>query len=58
MLWVAERNAAPLAVTGRVQGIEDAAFRDSAKRAGSVCPVFRALAAVTITVNEALSQSN
>jgi osmotically inducible protein OsmC len=51
-------TASQSAITGRAQGIDDAAFRDAAKRAGSECPVSRALAAVNITVNATLSQSN
>jgi lipoyl-dependent peroxiredoxin len=45
-----------LSVTGRVPGIDNAAFVDAAQRAGSLCPVSRALAAVDITVNATLSQ--
>jgi osmotically inducible protein OsmC len=45
-----------LTVTGQVPGIDNAAFVDAAQRAGSACPVSRALAAVDITVNATLSQ--
>jgi lipoyl-dependent peroxiredoxin len=45
-----------LSVTGQVPGIDEAAFRDAAERAGSACPVSRALATVDITVNATLSQ--
>ena len=45
-----------LSVTGRVPGIDNAAFVDAAERAGSACPVSRALAGVDITVKAALSQ--
>jgi osmotically inducible protein OsmC len=49
-------TSSALAVTGRVQGIDTAAFRDAAKRAGAVCPVSRGLAAVDTTVYATLSQ--
>jgi osmotically inducible protein OsmC len=46
-----------LVVTGDVPGIDNVAFRDAAQRAGSACPVSRALAAADITVNANLSHS-
>jgi lipoyl-dependent peroxiredoxin len=51
-------TSSALEVTGRVQGIDTAAFRDAAKRAGAGCPVSRALAAVDITVEASLSQQD
>jgi lipoyl-dependent peroxiredoxin len=47
-----------LTVTGHVPGIDEAAFRDAAERAGAACPVSRALAGVDITVNATLSQQH
>jgi lipoyl-dependent peroxiredoxin len=45
-------------VTGHVPGIDEAAFRDAAERAGAACPVSRALAGVDITVNATLSRQH
>ena len=47
-----------LTVAGHVPGIDEAAFRDAAERAGAACPVSRALAGVDITVNTTLSQQH
>ena len=47
-----------LTLTGNVPGIDEAAFRDAAERAGAACPVSRALAGVDITVNATLSQQH
>jgi len=55
-----ERNGAPtvttseVTVTGRVPGIDQAAFEQAAAEAGNFCPVSRALAGVEITVNATL----
>ena len=55
-----ERDGAPtittseLTVTGRVPGLDQAAFEEAAAEAGSFCPVSRALAGVEITVNATL----
>ena len=43
-----------LAVTGRVPGIDQAAFEQAANDAGKNCPISRALAGVQITVNATL----
>ena len=51
-------TSSALEVTGQVPGIDNAAFRVAAKRAGATCPVSRALAAVDITVNATLSQQD
>jgi lipoyl-dependent peroxiredoxin len=51
-------TSSALVVTGRVHGIDTGAFRDAAKRAGAACPVSRALAAVDITVDAALSRQD
>jgi osmotically inducible protein OsmC len=47
-----------LTVTGHVPGIDEAAFRDAAERAGVACPVSRALAGLGITANATLSQQH
>ena len=44
-----------LSVTGQVPGIDAAAFNQLAQRAGSVCPVSRALAGVDITISTTLT---
>ncbi len=44
-----------LTVSGRVPGIDDSAFQQSAAAAGANCPVSRALAGVEITVSATLS---
>jgi osmotically inducible protein OsmC len=41
-------------VTGRVAGIDQAAFEQAANEAGEGCPISRALAAVQITVSATL----
>jgi lipoyl-dependent peroxiredoxin len=43
-----------LTVTGRVPGIDQAAFEQAANDAGKNCPISRALAGVQITVNATL----
>jgi lipoyl-dependent peroxiredoxin len=43
-----------LTVTGRVPGIDQAAFEHAASDAGKNCPISRALAGVQITVNATL----
>jgi osmotically inducible protein OsmC len=45
-----------LAASAQVPGIDGAALTELAERAGSVCPVSRALAGVNITVRAALTQ--
>jgi lipoyl-dependent peroxiredoxin len=56
-----ERDGAPtvtaseLAVTGRVPGIDQAAFEQAAGDAGKNCPVSRALAGVAISVTATLA---
>lgn len=47
-------TASELTVTGRVPGIEQAAFERAAQEAGKNCPISRALAGVLITVNATL----
>lgn len=55
-----ERDGAPtittseVTVTGRVPGMDQAAFEQAAAEAGDFCPVSRALAGVEITVNATL----
>ena len=55
-----ERDGAPtvitseLTVTGRVPGIDQAAFEQAAADAGKGCPISRALAGVEISVNATL----
>jgi lipoyl-dependent peroxiredoxin len=55
-----ERDGAPtvttseLTVTGRVPGIDQAAFEQAAAEAGKGCPISRALAGVEISVNATL----
>jgi osmotically inducible protein OsmC len=55
-----EQNGAPtvttseLTVTGRVPGIDQAAFAAAAEDAGKNCPISRALAGIQITVNATL----
>jgi len=55
-----QRDGAPtvttseLTVSGRVPGIDQAAFEQAASDAGKNCPVSRALAGVEITVNAKL----
>jgi osmotically inducible protein OsmC len=55
-----ERDGAPtvttseLTVTGRVPGIDQAAFEQAASDAGENCPISRALAGVEISVNAKL----
>jgi lipoyl-dependent peroxiredoxin len=55
-----ERDSAPtvttseLTVTGRVPGIDQAAFEQAAAEAGRDCPISRALGGVEITVNATL----
>ena len=44
-----------LSVTGQVPGLDAAAFNELAQRAGSACPVSRALAGVDITVSATLT---
>jgi lipoyl-dependent peroxiredoxin len=57
-----ERDGAPtvttseLTVTGRVPGIDQAAFEQAAADAGKDCPVSRALAGVEISVDATLQQ--
>jgi lipoyl-dependent peroxiredoxin len=57
-----ERDGAPtvtsseLTVSGRVPGIDQAAFEAAAQDAGKNCPVSRALAALDITVNATLQE--
>ncbi len=56
MVTLDERDGAPtvttshLTVTGRVPGIDQAAFEQAAADAGKGCPISRALAGVEITV--------
>lgn len=55
-----EKDGAPtvttseLTVTGRVPGIDQAAFEQAAQTAGQNCPISRALAGVQITVSATL----
>ena len=55
-----ERDGAPtvttseITVTGRVPGIDQAAFEQAAAEAGKGCPISRALAGVDITVSATL----
>jgi osmotically inducible protein OsmC len=57
-----QRNDAPtvttseLTVTGRVPGIDQAAFEQAAQAAGKNCPISRALAGVDISVSATLQQ--
>jgi osmotically inducible protein OsmC len=57
-----ERDGAPtvtsseLTVSGRVPGLDQAAFESAAQDAGKNCPVSRALAALDITVNATLQE--
>lgn len=46
-----------LTVTGRVPGIDQAAFEQAASGAGKNCPISRALAALEITVNATLADA-
>ncbi len=56
-----QRDGAPtvttseLTVSGRVPGIDQAAFEQAALQAGTDCPISRALAGVQITVNATLA---
>lgn len=43
-----------VSVRGRVPGLDDAAFKEAAQTAGHNCPVSKALAGTTITVEAAL----
>jgi osmotically inducible protein OsmC len=57
-----EKDGAPtvttseLTVTGRVPGIDQAAFEQAAQAAGRNCPISRALAGVDISVSATLQQ--
>jgi lipoyl-dependent peroxiredoxin len=57
-----EREGAPtvtsseLTVSGRVPGLDQAAFEQAAQDAGKNCPVSRALSALDITVNATLQE--
>lgn len=57
-----EKDGAPtvttseLTVSGRVPGIDQAAFEQAAQGAGKNCPISRALASLEITVNATLQQ--
>ncbi len=60
MVTLDEKDGAPtvttseLTVTGRVPGIDQAAFEQAAQTAGQNCPISRALAGVQITVSATL----